>query len=613
MTSVLEPPLLGAHVRGGATGFGAWAPHASSCAVRLFDAVGSAVDDRPMQRRGGGPWEVIVDGVAPGALYAFVVDGRQLPDPFARWLPRGVHGPAAVVASSFTWQHGPGVARPADEHVIYELHVGTFTDAGTFHAAIGHFAELANLGVTTLELMPVAAFDGRHGWGYDGVAPYAPHAEYGSPDDLRRLVDEAHGLGLSVILDVVYNHYGPAGNYLGAYDPAYFDDQLHNAWGAAPDFRHPVLRRHVVDLARHWLVDFRFDGLRLDATHAVFDRSPRHVLAELASVVRGMRPGKLLIAEDERNDPGLIRRDGIGLDAMWADDFHHQVHVTLTGEQGGYYAGYPPGVAAIARAITRGWLYEGQTFAPWGKARGAPAEGVTASALVYCMQNHDQVGNRALGQRLSSLVPESANRAAMLLLLFLPMTPLLFMGEEWAASTPFLYFTDHAPDLGVLVTAGRQEEFSGFAGFSDPEARLAIPDPQAVATFHASRLRWPERDQGRHAAMVSLVRDALALRRTDSVLRDPARERMHAEAHGEVLVVRRWLGDRSRWIVVNFGQAAVTLATLGIPMASAHCLIASDPLAEAGLALPALAAVLLGADGAWRRPRERTGGGAARG
>ena len=283
---------------------------------------------------------------------------RELPDPYARFLPFGVHGPAEVVRPSHDWHYGSGVHRPLAQHVIYELHVGTFTPEGTFRAAIGHLAELAHLGVTAIELMPVAAFDGTRGWGYDGVAPYAPHATYGTPDDLRRLVDEAHGLGLAVLLDVVYNHYGPSGNYLAAYDPAYFHPTLENAWGAAPDFTHPVLRRHVLDLARHWLEDYRFDGLRLDATHAVLDDSHPHVLAELAAEVGTLRPRKLLIAEDERNDPALVRE--VGLDAVWADDFHHQVQVTLTGERDGYYAAYTPGTADLARAIERGWLYEGQ-------------------------------------------------------------------------------------------------------------------------------------------------------------------------------------------------------------------------------------------------------------
>jgi maltooligosyltrehalose trehalohydrolase len=592
VTSIaFAPPVLGAFLDGSATRFGAWAPGAKACAVRLFDDQAQPITDHAMERGPEGHWQVAVEGVRAGALYAFVVDDRQLPDPYARCVPRGVHAPAAVAGSAHGWQFGPGIARPMSEHVIYELHVGTFTEEGTFRAAIGHFAELANLGFTAIELMPVAAFDGARGWGYDGVAPYAPHPAYGTPDDLRRLVDEAHGLGLSVILDVVYNHYGPSGNYLGAYDPAYFDDTIHTAWGAAPDFRHPVLRRHVIDLARHWLEGFRFDGLRLDATHAILDRSEKHVLCELVDVVRSMHPKKLLIAEDERNDPSMITL--VGLDGVWADDFHHQVRVTLTGERDGYYAAYQPGAAGIARAIERGWLYEGQVYPPSGKARGGSADAVPASALVYCIQNHDQIGNRALGERLSALVPEAAHRAVTLLLLFLPATPLLFMGQEWGATTPFLYFTDHEPGLGERISAGRREEFKDFDAFSDPGSRALIPDPQAEETFLASRLRWSERDEGAHAAMVSLVREALALRRTDEVLRDHARERMKAEAHGEVLVVRRWLGEKQRWIVVNFGDTPVELDEVGVPIQAAHCLLASEKLGDEGRALPPKAAVLL--------------------
>lgn len=584
--------VLGASPTEGATTFGVWAPLARRCAVRLVDRDRARVAEHAMEPAGEGHWEITVPWVGPGALYLFVVDDRELPDPFARFLPLGVHGPAEVVRSTHVWQFGAGVARPLAEHVLYELHVGTFTPEGTFRAAIGHLAELAHLGVTAIELMPVAAFDGARGWGYDGVAPYAPHAAYGTPDDLRRFVDEAHGLGLSVLLDVVYNHYGPAGNYLAAYDPAYFHPTLKNAWGAAPDFGHPVLRRHVLDLARHWLEDFRFDGLRLDATHAVVDTSAPHVLAELAAEVGTLRPRKILIAEDERNDPALVREDG--LDAVWADDFHHQVHVTLTGERDGYYAGYTPGVAGVARAIERGWLYEGQVYPPSGHPRGQPADGLPASALVYSVQNHDQVGNRARGERLAALLPEASLRAVMMLLLFLPMTPMLFMGQEWAASSPFYYFTDHEPELGKLIAAGRRDEFRHFEAFTDPAARSRIPDPQDPATFEASRLRWEEREQGHHAAMLELVRDALALRRTDPVLRDPARERLHAEAHGDVLVVRRTLGAATRWLVVSFGDDDVDLAGLGLPVAGCTCLLASEPLAEAHR-LPARAAVILAA------------------
>lgn len=585
--------VLGASPGDGATTFGAWAPLARRCAVRLVDRDRNEVAEHPMEPVGEGHWEVTIPWVGPGALYLFVVDDRELPDPYARFLPFGVHGPAEVVCPPHAWQYGSGVHRPLAQHVIYELHVGTFTPEGTFRAAIGHLAELAHLGVTAIELMPVAAFDGTRGWGYDGVAPYAPHATYGTPDDLRRLVDEAHGLGLAVLLDVVYNHYGPSGNYLAAYDPAYFHPTLENAWGAAPDFTHPVMRRHVLDLARHWLEEFRFDGLRLDATHAVLDETQPHVLAELAAEVGTLRPRKLLIAEDERNDPALVRE--VGLDAVWADDFHHQVQVTLTGERDGYYAGYTPGVADLARVIERGWLYEGQEFPTTGHPRGKPAGDLPASALVYCLQNHDQVGNRARGERLAALVPASSLRAVTMLLLFLPMTPLLFMGQEWAASTPFLYFTDHEEELGGKIKVGRHDEFRHFEAFRDEGVRATIPDPQAPSSFEVSRLRWEEREQGRHAAMLELVQGALALRRADPVLRDPARERLHAEAHGEVLVVRRTLGSATRWLVISFGEAVVDVRALGLPTSQATCLLASDSLPEPHL-LPPRGAVVLAVD-----------------
>jgi maltooligosyltrehalose trehalohydrolase len=547
------PLRPGALVVGTATRFTAVAdaPH---CSVRLYDERDAPVAEHELVRRADGVFSAAVEGVGRGALYRFVLGERALPDPYARCLPRGVHGPALVVDDRYDFRCEPVPRRLAD-HVLYELHVGTFTAEGTYAAAAERLPHLVELGVTTVELMPVAAFDGTRGWGYDGVAHYAPFAPYGAPDDLRAFVDRAHELGLSVLLDVVYNHFGPSGNYLGAYDARYFTREDASPWGDAPNFAFEPMRRYVIDNALYWLEDFRFDGLRLDATHAVIDRSPRHVLAELADVVATLVPRRILMAEDDRNEPALVRR--FGLDALWADDFHHVTRVTLTGERDGYYAAYEAGPENVARAVQRGWLYEGQVNPVSGKARGARADELSAEELVYCIQNHDQIGNRALGDRLSEVVSVDAYLAASILLLFLPMTPLLFMGQEWAASSPFLYFTDHEPELGRAITEGRRREFAGFGAFASQPER--IPDPQAVATFLSSKLDWSERGKGGHAQVLDVYRAALRLRREDPVLREPSRERLRCEVLGGLLAVERFRDDERRLLLVNLGAAEVSL------------------------------------------------------
>ncbi|HTQ05459.1 MAG TPA: malto-oligosyltrehalose trehalohydrolase [Polyangiaceae bacterium] len=570
-------PFLGARFTGDGTRFGALTD-APRCAVRLYDDTERPLREVPLEPFGGGYFGADVPGVHPGALYRFVLGEQALPDPYARFLPRGVHGPAMVFESKHVW-HSPRLARPAHAHVIYELHVGTFTPEGTYAGAAERLPLLAELGVTTLELMPLSSFAGERGWGYDGVAHFAPHAPYGTPDDLRAFVDRAHELGLSLLLDVVYNHFGPAGNYLPAYTRRYFTRESATAWGDAPDFGEPALRRYVLDNARYWLEEFRFDGLRLDATHAIVDRSPEHVLHELSRSLGNLEPKPLLIAEDERNAPELVVEQG--LDAIWADDFHHQVHVTFTREREGYYAGYEPGAAELARAIREGWLYSGQRFAPTGKPRGAKADELEPEALVYCLQNHDQVGNRALGERLSTLVTPDAYRAALVLLLFLPATPLLFMGDEWGASTPFLYFTDHDAELGAQVRAGRRREFARFGAFASPEANERIPDPQAESTFAHSRLDWDERERGEHAETLALARAALALRSHDAVLCEPSRGRLRAEAVGETVVARRWFGQELRLLLMNCGEEARPLAEFAAyrELAGRRWLLGSEPAA----------------------------------
>jgi maltooligosyltrehalose trehalohydrolase len=552
--------VLGARREGDGAIFSLYATAAERCAVRVAGV------DHPMQPLGGGVFQAEVRSVELDADYLFVLDDRELPDPYARFLPHGVHGPAAIVRPSHRWR-SRGVTRPLREQIIYELHIGTFTPRGTYLGAVARLPELVQLGVTTIELMPLSSFAGSRGWGYDGVAHFAPFAPYGSPDELREFIDTAHELGLSVLLDVVYNHFGPAGNYLRAYSSDYFTSAISTPWGDAPDYAKPVMRRFVLDNARYWLEDFRFDGLRLDAIHTIVDRSERHILRELADQVAEMDEPKLLIAESDSNDPKTITE--LGCHAVWADDFHHQLRVTLTGERDGYYAAFEPGTRGIVDVLEHGWV-RGET----------PAPELSAERFVYCIQNHDQIGNRALGNRLSDDISLDAYAAVSALLLCLPMTPLLFMGQEWAASSPFLYFTDHEPELGELVRRGRRKEFEHFAAFTAPESRERIPDPQAPSTFEASRLRWAERTAPSHQRILDLYRALLSLRRTDPVFRKAGRDDLHAEAHADVLVVRIGLGTEARLVLANFGKSGVPLSELGISKSEWRTLLATTDCRE---------------------------------
>ncbi len=545
------PP--GAHPDSSGTTFVAWSTVAREVSVRLFEARGDAASNVrtvALDSIGDGRFEKHIDGVSPGALYKLVLDGDETPDPYARFLLSGVHGPARVATQ--VRMEALANPPPLSQWVIYEIHVGTFSSEGTYAGAQARLEAVAELGFTAIELLPVAAFPGERGWGYDGVALYAPYAPYGEPDDLRALIRHAHTLGLLVVMDVVYNHFGPAGNYLRKYSPGYFTTKVETPWGPAPDFAHEPMRALVVGNARYWLEEFGVDALRLDATHAIHDPSELHVLREITTLAHAMKPPRRVFFEDERNDPTVVR--DLGADGVWADDFHHQVHVLLTGERDGYYAAYHPDVESLANAINAGWTYTGQPYAPWkGKARGkSPREhGVAPENLLYCIQNHDQVGNRALGNRLSHHVDLDAYCAASVLLLFLPATPLVFMGQEWASSSPFLFFSDHEGDLGEAVRKGRREEFNTFAAFADPEKRSQIPDPQAKSTFDRSKLAWDERTKEPHARVLATYRAMLSLRRNDPVLGAPSRwEDFEANAHGSILeVVRRREGETRRLFV----------------------------------------------------------------
>ncbi len=571
-------PFLGAELTQEGVCFRLWSTRARQAAVALFSATGRLNEERPLAPEAGQCFAATYADLGSGTRYLFELDGELVPDPYARYLPEGVHAPAMVWPADYAWRHPRSCAQLDSGLVIYELHIGTFTPEGTFAAARDRLAYLRDLGATALELLPLSAFPGRRGWGYDGVAHFAPYAGYGTPDDLRALVDVAHGLGLAVILDVVYNHFGPDGNYLARYSPEYFTARHKTPWGDAPDFSSPWMRRLVLENTRYWLERFRCDGLRLDATHAIFDDEPESVLTALAAVAHAVPSRPLVIAEDEHSSTELVTVHG--LDGVWADRFHHEVHILLTGERDGYYARYDGTVAALAGVINDDahGRRAGDTATSGVNATGRARTSALATArLIYCIQNHDQVGNRALGERLSALTSAEGFAAACALLLFLPTTPLIWMGQEWAASSPFLYFTDHEPELGLRVSKGRREEFRHFRPFADREQRSRIPDPQSESTFAASRLCWEERAEAGHREVLSLHRRMLELRRTDPVLRDLSAE-LVAQAVGDLLIVRRANAAGERVLFCNFGPRA-----LGLTLARERNLAPRDLITGTGL------------------------------
>lgn len=545
---------------GDGVAFRVWAPASARVDVIVYGPEAEAV--HPLDAEPDGWFHGFVRGIGAGARYRYRLDGGEAyPDPASRAQPDGVHAPSAVVdPTAFRWTDEGWRGVPPGELSIYELHVGTATEAGDFDGLIERLDDIAALGVTAVELMPVAEFPGARNWGYDGVHLFAPDSAYGGPEALRRLVDAAHGRGLAVILDVVYNHLGPEGNYLPAVTGGrYFTDRHCTPWGDAIDYGTPAVREFAIQNAIHWAREYHVDGLRLDATHAILDDSPRHVLEEMQARVRAALPADrhfVFIAEDERNERQLVTPapTGMGLDAVWADDLHHQLRRHLAGDHEGYFADYTGSIDEIVRTLRRGWFYDGQQAESHGAPRGTPPEGLPPAAFVHCIQNHDQVGNRALGDRLTESVSLPAYRAASALLLLSPYTPLLWMGQEWAATTPFLYFTDHPPELGRLVTEGRRKEFGRFSAFADPASRERIPDPPAPATFTRSRLDWEERDRMPHAGVLALYRELLGLRRTHPALRRRDRDSFAVAAlGGNALALRRTGTDgRALLLVVSF-------------------------------------------------------------
>lgn len=542
-------PTLGAWPGPHGTHFRVWAPAAQTVEV-IFDAP-AKIPSRFLQRGENGYFAAVFPEITTGDRYRYRIDGQgPFPDPASRYQPLGVHGPSEVVdPGSYPWSDAGWSGLALEDLVLYELHIGTFTPQGTFLAAIEKLPYLVDLGITALELMPLADFPGNRNWGYDGVSLFAPPRCYGRPEDLRRLIDAAHHLGLAVFLDVVYNHLGPDGNYLGVYSSDYFSDRHQTAWGAALNFdgdNSQQVRGFFIENALHWVHEYHVDGLRLDATHAIFDSRPRHFLAELAGKVHAAVPGKrvLVIAEDHRNRSSMLQPESVqggwGLDGVWADDFHHQVRRMLAGDSEGYYRDFTGSAKDLATTLRQGWFYCGAHSPYLNEPRGTETQGIPPRCFVHCIQNHDQVGNRAWGERLHHQVTPAAYRVACALLLCSPATPLLFMGQEWGATTPFQFFTDHNEDLGRLVTAGRRKEFRHFSAFTDPATRERIPDPQAESTFLASRLVWEETAIEPHAGLLRLHQELLRLRKSEPGLRDSDREGYTVEAldSGTIVLVR---------------------------------------------------------------------------
>ncbi|HET9518000.1 MAG TPA: malto-oligosyltrehalose trehalohydrolase [Actinoplanes sp.] len=553
---------------------------------------------REMQRGDDGWWRLDVPSAAAGTDYSYVLDDHDggLPDPRSMWQPEGVHGPSRVYDhSAFPWSDGAWSGRQLPGAVLYEMHVGTFTPEGTFDAAIERLDHLVDLGVDVVELLPVNAFNGTHNWGYDGVCWFAPHEAYGGPDGLKRLVDACHLRGLAVVLDVVYNHFGPSGAYTPMFGP-YLSAAGSNPWGASINVDGPQsseVRRHIIDSALMWLRDYHIDGLRLDAVHAIADHGAVHLLEELAVEVESLsthlgRPLSL-IAESDLNDPKLItprEGGGYGLHAQWDDDVHHALHTLLTGERQGYYADF--GSLECLQAVLTGAFFHAGTWSSFRRRmHGRPIDRTRTAGhrFVAYLQNHDQIGNRATGDRLSASLSPGLLRIGATLLFTAPFTPMLFMGEEWAASTPWQFFTSHPEeDLAVAVRSGRRREFAAH-GWDE----TAVPDPQDPETFTRSKLDWAERDKPGHAAHLDLHRRLIALRKSRPELSDPRLDQVQVWHGDQHLVMRRG----SCLVAVNLAPTRQTVSLRATPT---KVLLATEPgvqLLRDRVEMPAESAVVV--------------------
>ncbi|MFL6248417.1 MAG: malto-oligosyltrehalose trehalohydrolase [Thermoanaerobaculia bacterium] len=547
---------LGAHVRdGNRCEFRVWAPRHARVELHIL-----APRDRrvPLTKDASGYHSAIVADCAEGTRYLYVVNGQERPDPASRFQPEGVHGPSEVVESDFEWNDRDWTGIALEDYVVYELHVGTFTEEGTFDAAIGKLDDLKTLGITAVELLPVAQFPGERNWGYDGTYPSAAQASYGGPRALKRLVDACHVRGLAIVLDVVYNHLGPEGNYLSEFAP-YFTDRYKTPWGLALNFDGPRsddVRWYFIHNALQWIDEFHFDGLRVDAVHAIVDHSAEPFLQDLCEAVhqRAQKLGRRIyaIAESDLNDPRVITPKtefGLGFDSQWADDFHHSLHTLLTGEQDGYYEGFPPKTSNLARVLTTGYLYTGQHSTYRGRKYGLEPKTKDGAKFVISMQNHDQVGNRAMGDRLAAIVSPEKVRLAAAATILAPFVPMLFMGEEYGETAPFQYFTSHSDEALIeAVRQGRREEFDDFDWQGEP------PDPHDEETFRRSKLNWSLLEREEHASMREFYRRLLELRRNTPALRsvDLAAVETHADDERRVLFVKR----ANVLLAFNFADAA---------------------------------------------------------
>jgi malto-oligosyltrehalose trehalohydrolase len=502
---------------------------------------------------GDGWHELVSREAAAGTLYRFVLpDGTRVPDPASRFQPQDVHGPSEVIdAAAHRWTDAAWSGRPWREAVIYELHLGAFTPEGSFLAVIERLDHLAALGVTAVEIMPIADFPGSRNWGYDGVLLYAPDSSYGRPEDLKALIQAAHARGLMVLLDVVYNHFGPDGNYFPAFAPQFFTERHKTGWGAAINYdgadSGPV-REFVIQNALYWIDEFHFDGLRLDAVHAIVDDGPKHLLDELAERVQTLAGDRLvhLVLENEENQASRLTRGSDGrprhYTAQWNDDIHHVLHVAATGEDKGYYIEYLDDTAKLARALAEGFAFQGEMMNYRGKPRGEPSAQLPPAAFVAFVQNHDQIGNRAFGERLGAIAPAEAVRAVAAVYLLLPQVPMLFMGEEWGARQPFPFFCDFEGELADAVREGRRKEFAKFPEFQDAAMQARIADPQAEATFASAKLNWAELEKPLHSDALDWYQRILKTRREVIV---PLVDSIHAAASefrevGGSAVVVQW-------------------------------------------------------------------------
>ena len=567
----------------GSVTFRLWAPSAPAVALLLEDD-----PPRPMAREADGYASITV-AAHPGARYRYRLDnGTAVPDPASRAQEDDIASPSLVVdPRAYAWRLPEWRGRPWHEAVITEIHAGT---AGGFTAIRRQLPRLAALGITTLELMPVAEFPGARNWGYDGVLPYAPESSYGTPEELKALVDAAHGFGLNIMLDVVYNHFGPDGNWLHDYAAPFFRDDLHTPWGAAIDFRQRPVRDYFIQNALMWLMEYRFDGLRFDAVHAIQDPD---FLIDMAATIRAtIEPGRniALVLEHEDNKASLLEG---AYDAQWADDWHHCLHVLLTGENEGYYEDFQDATRLLARCLEQGFAYQGEVSPHRGAPRGEPSGHLPPTAFVTCLQNHDQIGNRAFGERLTALAQPEALRAARALLLLSPFIPMLFMGEEWGTRRPFLFFTSHNDELARNVREGRREEFRHFAAFTDEAVRETIPDPNDFATFAESIPPLDEAEEPEHAAILAETTSLLAIRAAHVTPHIPGTRSAGADILGDRSVLARWrLGNGALLtIAINLARAPVNLPPLE------GTTLYETPAAAAQAArlgrLPALAAIAL--------------------